>query len=339
MLIDVSDVSTIPIEVKNKIYQSFSALSNDVVNRIKCQEANHNNDILCAIEDYYGPFRATGFYDELNTILEKYDLVCYHATKVSSKSILLKDGLKTNDWDVYCSNLKSAYMDMKLSDEEIKKAVDIVKSEYNRKYAGYDRKAQVCFFTNMSMLEGEYAAYDQFCESIGGELARWALKDKYPELYNPLKENGKSCIVKFKLPYAKIADYEKDSIAYQFVIYYAGVYFWNDKEFFSRRLAVMLIDFMKDDSVRLSKVNSIKNPDLRLILDELPSVADDVKRIYFLVIDVDETIRCERDIVENCVFGGWINKEYVELFDTINALQLFKALIPDILRREMILCG
>ena len=227
MLIDVSDASTIPIEVKNKIYQSFSALSNDVVNRIKCQKENH---ILCAIEDYYGPFRATRFYDELNTVLEKYDLICYHATKVCSKSILLKTGLKTNDWDVYCSNLKSAYMNMKFPDEEIQKAVDIVKGEYNRKYAGHDRKAQVCFFTNMSMFEGEYAAYDQFCESIGGELARLALKDKYPNLYKPLKENGKSCIVKFKLPYANIADYEKDSTAYQFVIYYAGVYFWN-KEF------------------------------------------------------------------------------------------------------------
>lgn len=112
-----------------------------------------------------------------------------------------------------------------------------------------------------------------------------------------------------------------------------------DREFFSRRLAVMLIDFMKDDSVKLSKVNSIKNPDLRLILDELPSVADDVKRTYFLVIDVDETIHSERDIVERCVFGGWIYKDYVELFGTVNALQLFKALIPDILRREMILCG
>lgn len=156
MLIDVSDASTIPIEVKNKIYQSFSALSNDVVNRIKCQKANHNNDILCAIEDYYGPFRATRFYDELNTVLEKYDLICYHATKVCSKSILLKTGLKTNDWDVYCSNLKSAYMNMKFPDEEIQKAVDIVKGEYNRKYAGHDRKAQVCFFTNMSMFEGEY---------------------------------------------------------------------------------------------------------------------------------------------------------------------------------------
>ena len=101
----------------------------------------------------------------------------------------------------------------------------------------------------------------------------------------------------------------------------------------------MLIDFMQDDSVKLSKINSVKNPDLRLILDELPSIADDVKKTYFLVIDVDETIRSERDIIENCAFGGWINKEYVELFDTINALQLFKALIPDILRREIILCG
>lgn len=101
----------------------------------------------------------------------------------------------------------------------------------------------------------------------------------------------------------------------------------------------MLIDFMQDDSVKLSKINSVKNPDLRLILDELPSIADDVKKTYFLVIDVDETIRSERGIVENCAFGGWINKEYVELFDTINALQLFKALIPDILRREIILCG
>ena len=101
----------------------------------------------------------------------------------------------------------------------------------------------------------------------------------------------------------------------------------------------MLIDFMQDDSVELSKINSVKNPDLRLILDELPSIADDVKKTYFLVIDVDETIRSERDIVENCAFGGWINKEYVELFDTINALQLFKALIPDIVRREIILCG
>lgn len=130
--------------------------------------------------------------------------------------------------------------------------------------------------------------------------------------------------------------FEANVICNKKVLTSTGVY---DREFFSRRLAIMLIDFMKDDSVKLSKVNSIKNPDLRLILDELPPVAEDVKRTYFLVIDVDETIRSERDVVESCAFGGWIYKDYIELFDTINALQLFKALIPDILRREMILCG
>ena len=130
--------------------------------------------------------------------------------------------------------------------------------------------------------------------------------------------------------------FEANVICNKKVLMSAAVY---DREFFSRRLAVMLIDFMKDDSVKLSKVNSIKNSDLRLILDELPSVADDVKRTYFLVIDVDETIRSASEIVEKCVLGGWIYKDYVELVDTINALQLFKALIPDILRREMILCG
>lgn len=107
----------------------------------------------------------------------------------------------------------------------------------------------------------------------------------------------------------------------------------------SRRLAIMLIDFMKDKSVRLSKINSTKNPDTRLLFDDLPSVADDVKRTFYLIIDIDETIRSERDIVDYCIYGGWINKEFVEVLGKEEALPIFEDLIPDILRREMILCG
>lgn len=107
----------------------------------------------------------------------------------------------------------------------------------------------------------------------------------------------------------------------------------------SRRLAIMLIDFMKDESVRLSKINSTKNPDTRLLFDDLPSVADDVKRTFYLIIDIDETIRSERDIVDYCIYGGWINKEFVEVFGKEEVLPIFEDLIPDILRREMILCG
>lgn len=107
----------------------------------------------------------------------------------------------------------------------------------------------------------------------------------------------------------------------------------------SRRLAIMLIDFMKDESVRLSKINSTKNPDTRLLFDDLPSVADDVKRTFYLIIDIDETIRSERDIVDYCIYGGWINKEFVEVLGKEEVLPLFEDLIPDILRRRMILCG
>lgn len=142
--------------------------------------------------------------------------------------MLLSEGLKTNDWSDYCSNLKNAYIYAEFSEDKIQEALCIVKSEYNRKYVSYGRKAQLCFFNNLLMLERRgVAAYDQFCENVGGELARKALKNKYPELYKPLKEKGKGCVVKFRLPFAMIANYDKDSIAYQFVIYYAGLYFWN----------------------------------------------------------------------------------------------------------------
>lgn len=107
----------------------------------------------------------------------------------------------------------------------------------------------------------------------------------------------------------------------------------------SRRLAIMLIDFMKDESVRLSKINSTKNPDTRLLFDDLPSIADDVKQTFYLIIDIDETIRSERDIVDYCIYGGWINKEFIEVLGKEEVLPLFEDLIPDILRREMILCG
>lgn len=107
----------------------------------------------------------------------------------------------------------------------------------------------------------------------------------------------------------------------------------------SRRLAIMLVDFMQDDSVRLSKINSTKNPDTRLLFDDLPSVTEGIKRIFYLIIDIDETIRSERDIVDYCIYGGWINKEYVEVYGKKEALPIFEDLIPDILRREMILCG
>ena len=70
MLIDVSDVSTIPVDVKEKIIDSFASLPSAVIDKIKSFEVESTNDIMCAIEDYYGPFKAFDFYDYLKIILE-----------------------------------------------------------------------------------------------------------------------------------------------------------------------------------------------------------------------------------------------------------------------------
>ena len=71
------------------------------------------------------------------------------------------------------------------------------------------------------------AGYEQFCENIGGELARDALKIDYPQIYRYLRENGDAILVKFKIPFIDIKSYDKDSSVYRFVAYFAGKYFWN----------------------------------------------------------------------------------------------------------------
>lgn len=71
------------------------------------------------------------------------------------------------------------------------------------------------------------AGCEQFCESIGGEIARWALKDCHPELYAPLKNKGEAFVMKFKMPFFDVVDFEKETILYQFVSHYAAKYFFD----------------------------------------------------------------------------------------------------------------
>lgn len=109
----------------------------------------------------------------------------------------------------------------------------------------------------------------------------------------------------------------------------------NYSEFRSRRLAIMLVDYMKDGSVRLDKINSTKNPNLTEILNDLPD-CEEAKKTFFLVIDVDETIRESSNIIDYCLFGGWIYKDYIEISDKHQILPLFGCLIPEILEKKMI---
>lgn len=225
----MTDISSIPFEVKDKIMDEFSSLPLSTVTSIKNKNVENVQEVINVICDYYAPNKATYFYDELIPIFEKNDIVCFHSSRLSSRDYVLKYGLKTNDWNTYSSNLIESYMRTGIASDKIDEAVKIVKHEYERKNHSISGDTQLSFFSNLSLIKGEYSQYAQYCKNVGGELARWALEEGYPELYNPLKESGEGVVIKFKLPFSNIANYCKDNIVFVFVAYYAGVYFWNKK--------------------------------------------------------------------------------------------------------------
>lgn len=203
MLIDVSDVSTIPVEVKDKIYEAFSLLPEDVIDSLKDSYASDENVMQSIIGKVYKNLENTQLYSQLTDILEKYEIVCFHSTKMISKDRVKEYGLSTNEWSKYKSNIIDVYKSLGISKEKIEMALKYLWNTYKDRYLDVGCKPHLCFYSNLSMLEteGGGAGYDIYCENIGGEMAKIALQNDCKELYSLLKNSGKSFVVKFKIPY------------------------------------------------------------------------------------------------------------------------------------------
>lgn len=228
MLIDASDATTIPTEIKNKIVNWFASLPQNVNCNIKTFKDMHGQNVTWAIDEYVESGLKYGFYDELIALFEKHNMICYHSTKVYDKETILSDGLRTNEWDTYSRNISKTLQILGMEEKEIAEIIEIIKREYDRKYTSHGREAQLCFYSDMELLsKGIRAGYERFCENIGGELARDALQKDYPELYKNLRENGEAYLIKFKIPFLHINSYNKESVIKPFIDYVGGKYFWN----------------------------------------------------------------------------------------------------------------
>lgn len=226
MLIDSENPSTYPFEMQGAVYHYIAKRLSSIENQIKKAPLQYDIDVRCAIEDYLRPFKADELYQKLYEIMSDKEIVCYHATKVYDCDQILKSGLQTNDWERYSASIRETLFTLEISN--IDEVINRIHKEYERKYSITGRQPQLCFFSGMHLADGgDSAGYDQFCENIGGELARWALRDTMPEVFNTLKNNGVQVIIKFKLPFWDIVDYQKESILYQFISYHAAKYFWN----------------------------------------------------------------------------------------------------------------
>lgn len=140
MLIDVSDVSTIPAEIKQKIEDRLMSLRLSSVSKIKACQLRYDHDVTCAIDDYLGPRVAFDFYDMLVSLFEQYEIICYHSTKVLNEGIILSEGLKTNEWDIYKKNIINTLQMIGVGEKEITEAVEIIKRKYDWKYPLRDRE-------------------------------------------------------------------------------------------------------------------------------------------------------------------------------------------------------
>lgn len=155
-------------------------------------------------------------------------MVCYHSTKILDKNIILSDGLGTNEWDTYSKNIIKTLRILEVAEKDIVQVHEAIKRTYDWKYFFEWKGTTVIFYSDTDLLSEDMGAkYEQFCENIGDELARQALKKAYPQLYRYLRENGEAFLVKFRIPFTNIKDYLKYSIIYQFVAYFAGSNFGN----------------------------------------------------------------------------------------------------------------
>lgn len=226
-MINVKDLSSIPPEIEQAVAEYTYNLPRDVISSIKSASIKNDSDVRCAIEGYFAPYKAEILYRNVLVCLGKCNIRCFHATRLVDENDVWTNGLQTNSPERYFARLSSSMQKLGIQQKNTEEAIELVKHEYNRKYGS--SKPQLCFFTPIDLIsDDELAGYDQFCQNIGGELARWSLKEKMPGVYQQLAKSGFAAIVEFEFHFSDMTSGDKDRIAYQFITHYAS------KNFFSR---------------------------------------------------------------------------------------------------------
>lgn len=246
-IIDSSDYNSFPKEFIKTVIDKINNMP-----PVERQKLVISNDINI-IKKYFD-INVNNYYWYQNTLIplmNKYNFICFHSTKVYDKNLILDNGLKINEWNTYSKTMSDTFFKLKIDKETQTEALKYIKNEYDRKI----RNPEICFFSGLNLISNDYAAgYENWCESIGGELASWALEEKMPDVYKLLKSNGKAYYVKFKLKFDKFYIYCKDSILKELLVKVISKEFWN-KEYEVRFDGKTLYDVPKENILQLIPCN------------------------------------------------------------------------------------
>jgi hypothetical protein len=227
MLIDLSNPETFPSKLIKAVINYISSLPKTIIEEIQAKKIEHPSDVRLAIEDYFRPNKmfSEWLYEELEPIMENENLILFHATRLLNKDDIFRNGLLAIEWDWYNEKIKQVLKHCELSDDEVTEALNILKKEYERKYT--DSSKGICFFSIYEPeLIDDSSSFEVYCENIGGELAT-VFEEQMPKAYLELKKLGEPVIVKFCVPFAKIASYKKQDIIFHFVCNIVAKFIWD----------------------------------------------------------------------------------------------------------------
>ena len=231
MLIDVANPASFPQEAIKNIELTFRNLPDSVKNELYKREIKHDSEAVSILESLFSPSNpgASELYDNLDFIFNKHDFLCYHATRITHTTEFDKEGLREFSWNRYEKNLSQFFHEKGLDENAVGEVMDLIRHEEERKYASPGHPHRTCFFTPFSNIcsSNDRLGYDQFIENIGGEIARFALRDKMPEVFSLLKSNGKPVVVKVSVEYRRISEWDKRRILYHFIIATLSRIIWN----------------------------------------------------------------------------------------------------------------
>ena len=217
-MIDLTDYTTIPPELAVVVRDKFKRLCiKKELGKVDSPWYEWDGCCKCNADG------ACELYKAVKDILNKEEIVCYHATKVLYPKEIKESGLHINDWARYSSDIRKTLIKGGIDSTTINKALQQIKDEKHRKEKGLSD--QICFFANNNSFCVKNAlGYDQFCVNIGGELARGALERTMPDVYRVLRNMGTSLLIKFVVPYTWISDYREKTIISCFIYHEAAAY-------------------------------------------------------------------------------------------------------------------
>lgn len=225
-LIIAEDTKSFPEELHVIVAAKLNQIPFDELQRLRKTIPSHERGVDNALEKWFGVWRQYDLYQQtLIPLFNQYDILCYHATRIGTRDSILLNGLRTNMHD-YFETLKSFLLSEGVPISRINLALNAIQKEYQRKYK--DDPHQLCFFTSLISFRNcdGSAGYDQFCETVGGELAKWALEEQCPDILEILRTKGIPVVVEFTTPFSSIADYHKDSLIFPFVAHVVSKELW-----------------------------------------------------------------------------------------------------------------